>query len=137
VNVIGCIKATATSADFATTALPLILYRKHFETVPVRVSHSIPLLDVSAAVSEDGVILTLAMVNSSDQPTVFQLNADEMSIPRNARSWMIHHEDPEAFNVPGEVPEVTIVESEYTLKNNKIEVPGYAIMLLEFNKSTD
>ena len=135
VNVIGCIKTTTTSAGFATTALPLILYRKHFESVPVQVDHTIPMLDVSASISEDGDILTVSMVNSSDQPTVFQLAVNEMSIPREPRAWMIQHEDPEAFNLPGEEPEVTIVEAARTLKNNRIEVPGYAIMLLRFDVS--
>jgi alpha-N-arabinofuranosidase len=133
VNVIGCIKTTATSAGFATTALPLILYRQHFETIPVAVSHSIPMLDVSAALSEGGDVLTAAMVNSSDQPVAFELDVPGMDLPPDARSWMIHHEDPEAFNVPGEKPQVTIVESVCTIRKNRIEVPAYAILLLRFD----
>jgi alpha-N-arabinofuranosidase len=133
VNVIGCIKTTPTSAGFATTALPLILYRQHFETVPVRVDHDIPGLDVSAAISEAMDVLTVSMVNSGDQPVAFELNTGETSLPRDARTWIIHHEDPEAYNVPGENPQVTIEESALALKKNRIEVPAYSIMLVRFD----
>ena len=132
VNVIGCIKTTATEAGFATTAMPLMLYRKHFETIPVQVKHTVPLLDVAAAISEDKEVLTVSMVNSDNQPKTFLLDIRDYSLPKNGTSWIIQHEDPEAFNVPGEDPEVNIVESDYTMKNNRIEVPAYAIMMLKF-----
>ena len=132
VNVIGCIKTTATEAGFATTAMPLMLYRKHFETIPVQVKHTVPLLDVAAAISEDKEVLTVSMVNSDNQPKTFLLDIRDCSLPKNGTSWIIQHEDPEAFNVPGEDPEVNIVESDYTMKNNRIEVPAYAIMMLKF-----
>jgi len=136
VNVIGCIKATTTSAGFATTALPLILYRRHFESIPVQVNDTIPLLDVAAAVSEDKDVLTVSMVNSNDQPVTFELAVDEISLPSSAQVWTIQNDDPEAFNVPGEDPEVTIVESACTINRNRIEVPAYAIMLLRFDLSS-
>ena len=132
VNVIGCIKTTATEAGFATTAMPLMLYRKHFETIPVQVKHTVPLLDVAAAISEDKEVLTVSMVNSDNQPKTFLLDIGDYSLPKNGTSWIIQHEDPEAFNVPGEDPEVNIVESDYTMKNNRIVVPAYAIMMLKF-----
>ena len=81
VNVIGCIKTTATTAGFATTAMPLILYRKHFESIPVQVTHSIPMLDVAAAISEDKHTLTVSIVNSDDQPKVFKLDTGGDNMP--------------------------------------------------------
>ncbi|MFH0758914.1 MAG: alpha-L-arabinofuranosidase C-terminal domain-containing protein [Bacteroidota bacterium] len=132
VNVIGCIKTTTTSAGFATTALPLILYRKHFESVPVRVGNAIPGLDIAAAVSPAGGVLTVSMVNSGDLPVVFELDVPGISLPKEAGAWTIHHEDPEAYNVPGQDAEVTIVESVYKMKKQRIEVPSYAILLLKF-----
>lgn len=133
VNVIGCIKTTTTNAGFATTALPLMLYHKHFESVPLQVSHTIPDLDVAAALSEDKNTLTVSMVNSNAQPVIFKLTAGDISIPGTCQAWTIQHEDPEAYNVPGEDPEVTIEESDFTMKKNRIEVPAYAIMLLKFD----
>jgi alpha-N-arabinofuranosidase len=132
VNVIGCIKTTTTSAGFATTALPLILYRRHFESVPVKVSNAIPGLDVAAAVSESKDILTLSVVNSSDQALVFELDVPGVAIPKEASMWTIQHDNPEAYNVPGEDPEVSIVESSSTIKKQRLEVAPYAIQLLKF-----
>jgi alpha-N-arabinofuranosidase len=132
VNVIGCIKTTSTSAGFATTALPLILYRKHFESLPVRVDNTIPGLDVAAAVSGDKNVLTVSMVNSCDQPAVFELDVPGISLPKEASAWTIQHDNPEAYNVPGKAPEVTIVESACKMKKHRIEVPSYAILLLKF-----
>jgi alpha-N-arabinofuranosidase len=132
VNVIGCIKTTATTSGFATTAMPLMLYRKHFETIPVQVNNAIPLLDIAAAISEDRKILTVSMVNSDDRPKTYHLDIPDSHISKNGRTWIIQNDDPEAFNVPGEDPEVTIVESEFSLKKNRIEVPAYAVMMIEF-----
>jgi len=133
VNVIGCIKTTTTSAGFATTALPLILYRKHFESVPVRVGHTIPGLDVAAAVSGDKHVLTVSVVNSGDQAAVFELDVPGISLPREAIAWTIQHDNPEAYNVPGKDPEVSIVESAFTMRKRRIEIPSYAIVVLKFD----
>jgi alpha-N-arabinofuranosidase len=132
VNVIRCIKTTATKSGFATTAMPLMLYRKHFETIPVQVNNAIPMLDIAAAISEDRKILTVSMVNSDDRPKTCHLDIPDSHISKNGKTWIIQNDDPEAFNVPGEDPEVTIVESAYSLKKNRIEVPAYAVMMLEF-----
>jgi alpha-N-arabinofuranosidase len=132
VNVIGCIKTTTTSAGFATTALPLILYRKQFESVPVRVDNDIARLDVAAALSENKDVLTVSMVNSGDQAVAFELDVPGISLPKTAGAWTIQHDNPEAYNIPGKDPEVAILESARILKKNRIEVPSYAIVLLKF-----
>jgi hypothetical protein len=44
VNVIGCIKTTKTAAFLDTTALPLMLYRAQFGTVPVEIEGNAELL---------------------------------------------------------------------------------------------
>jgi len=132
VNVIGCIKTTTTTAGFAATAMPLILYCKHFEAIPVKVTHDLPGLDMAASVSEDRKSLTVSMVNSGDQPVAFQLEVPGISLPKEATAWTIRHDNPEAFNVPGLDPEVSIVESTCTLKKGRIEAPPYGIMMLQF-----
>jgi alpha-N-arabinofuranosidase len=132
VNVIGCIKTTTTSAGFATTALPLILYRKHFESVPVRVDNTPQGLDIVAAVSGDQKVLTVSMVNSGDKPVAFELDIPGISLPKTATAWTIQHDNPEAYNVPGKDPEVSIVEMDRRIKKHRIEVPSYAIMLYKF-----
>jgi alpha-N-arabinofuranosidase len=54
VNVIGCIKTSRTAAGFATTALPLMLYRRHYGVVPLAVAGEHAPLDVAAALTRDG-----------------------------------------------------------------------------------
>ena len=67
VNVIGCIKTTKTAAAFATTGLPLKLYRAQFGTIPVKVRAPKP-LDVAAAWTPDRDALTIAIVNPTLKP---------------------------------------------------------------------
>ncbi len=137
VNVIGCIKTTSTSAGFATTAMPLMLYRKHFETIPVKVNHSIPNVDVAAAVSEGNDILTVSMVNSGDKPVALFLEVPGAGLSEVQGSWMIQHDDPEAYNVPGQDPEVKITETDTAIKKNRVEIPAYAVLLLRFDISSE
>ncbi len=70
VNVIGAIKTSRTDATFDTTGLVLALYRAQFGSIPVSVSGSPGKLDVSAALTDDGKALTVAVVNP-------QASADE------------------------------------------------------------
>jgi len=51
----------------------------------------------------------------------------------DGKQWTIQNDDPEAYNVPGEVPMIKIVESEISLNDNGLDIPGYAIVLTEFN----
>ncbi len=133
VNVIGCIKATTTKSGFATTAMPLILYRKHFETIPVNVVDTIPGLDLAAAISPDKKVVTLAMVNSSKNAIHFSPDFGTTELSDQGTKWLIHHENPEAFNLPGETPEVDIQESDFSMDKTGIEVPAYSIMLIKFD----
>jgi alpha-N-arabinofuranosidase len=63
VNVIGAIKTSRTAAVFDTTGLVLKLYRNRFGSIPVAVSGAAGKLDIAAALTEDGTILTVAVVN--------------------------------------------------------------------------
>ncbi len=63
VNVIGCVKTTKTAAGLATTALPLMLYRKHYGEIPLAVGKHDGSLDVTAALTADKKYLTIAVVN--------------------------------------------------------------------------
>ena len=112
VNAIGCIKTTPTAAGLATSAMPLILYRKHFETVPLKVENTIPGLDIAAEVSPDRSVLTLAVVNPNGTPEVFDADFGETGISRTGQMWLIRHDDSEAYNVLGKEQEVRIVGSE-------------------------
>ncbi|MCA9258228.1 MAG: hypothetical protein KDA61_03460, partial [Planctomycetales bacterium] len=101
VNVIGCIKTTHTDAFLATTALPLMIYRKHFGTTPVQVEvqQGDRQLDVVAALTEDGKTLTLGIVNPHDLEVGLSWELDGAPLKASrVEQWTVAGSDPDAYN---------------------------------------
>ncbi len=111
VNVIGCIKTTKTHAEFDSTGLPLMLYRKRFGTIPVRVDHQAAPLDISAALTTDRRALTISVVNPTRDPVTLRVNLKALRLEGKAQTWIIAGNDPMAFNQPGEPRKVDIEEA--------------------------
>ena len=82
VNVIGCIKTTKTAAFFDTTALPLLLYRREFGTVPLEVTgnQGDRALDVVAAKTKDGRAITIGIVNPQAKPQSMKVKFDGVKV---------------------------------------------------------
>jgi len=132
VNVIGCIKTTPVAAGFDATGLPLKLYRNHFGSIPVEVSGQTDKLDISAALTPDGKAVTVAVVNPSETDTTICFEFQNGKVVREGTEWVIQNPDPEAINVPGEVPGITISESKPRLMNNSVPVPMYSIVMVRW-----
>lgn len=130
VNVIGCIKTTPTSSGFATTGLPLKLYRRHFGTIPVEIENNMDNLDISVALSADKKKVTVAVVNSTESSETLIFDFKDLKTARTGTKWLIQHEDPESYNVPGQEPNVKIAESITDFKKNTLAVPGFSIVML-------
>jgi len=130
VNVIGAIKTTPTASGFATTGLPLKLYRQQFGSIPVQVSTDSTDLDIVAALSEDKSFLTLAIVNAKAETQEIAFDFGDSQIETNGKQWLIQNDDLMAYNNPGEPPAVTIEEADIALENYQVEVPGYSIQLI-------
>jgi len=130
VNVIGCIKTTPTSAGFATTGLPLKLYRQHFGTIPVEIENDRANLDISVALTSDKKQVTIAVVNSAEVSETLLFDFENLKPARTGTQWLIQHEDPESYNVPGEQANVEIVESNADFKKNTLQVPGLSVIML-------
>ncbi len=130
VNVIGCIKTTTTSSGFASTALPLILYRNHFESIPLQLDRQFEDLDVSVAISPGKDKITIAVVNSDPGSKEVAFDFGNVELSKSGTLWTIQNNDPEAYNEPGKPPAIEIVESGVTLKQNRITVPGYGIVMV-------
>jgi len=112
VNVIGAIKTSKTAAAFDTTGLVLKLYRERFAKIPVAVSGAKLPLDVSAAVSENGKVLTVGIVNPTADKLELLLAVKGAKVASGGtRRWEISHADPMAHNEPGKEPMVTIDET--------------------------
>ncbi|MCP4644611.1 MAG: alpha-L-arabinofuranosidase [bacterium] len=108
VNVIGCIKTTDTAAEFAATGLPLMLYRKHYGVIPIKVDGDTGPLDVAAAWTADKKAITLAVVNPMDDDMVLDLSFEGVEVKGCNGGWMITGNDPMAYNEPGKPRNVNV-----------------------------
>jgi alpha-N-arabinofuranosidase len=134
VNVIGCIKATPAAAAFETTGLVLKLYRNHFGTRPLDIQSSSANLDVSAALSEDRKLLTVAFVNPTDRDETVNLDFGKSPIGKKAKMWLITNQNPEAYNEPGKNPNVVIQEKAISAPEKEMTIPLYSIVLVHFKR---
>lgn len=118
VNVIGCIKTTKTEAEFATTGIVLKTYRAQWQPIPVKLPvDAYGHLDVAASKSEDGKVLTVSIVNPTDEEVSLDLGVQGITLPENATVWTITGPDQYAHNVPGEERQVDAVESRARISN--------------------
>ncbi len=131
VNVIGAIKTSKTAAAFDTTGLVLMLYRRHFGTIPVAVSGDVAPLDVAAAWREDRKALTVAIVNATRDACTLDTRIDSAGPFSGGRRWLIASDDPWAYNEPGKDPRVKIVESPVESFAGNLEAPALSVALYE------
>ncbi|MHC4521241.1 MAG: alpha-L-arabinofuranosidase C-terminal domain-containing protein, partial [Planctomycetota bacterium] len=131
VNVIGCIKTTKTAAEFDSTGFPLMLYRKEFGTIPVKVEHSSEPLDISAALTEDKEALTIGVVNPTYDTYQLRLDLEAVTPTSSARRWVIAGDDPMAYNDPGEPRRVTIEPGEAADLGGIVRIKPLSITLLK------
>jgi len=129
VNVIGCVKTTKTHADFDSTGLPLMLYRRHFGTIPVRVEHQAAPLDISAAWTSDKKALTVAVVNPTGDAVQLKLSFSSARTTGKAQTWIIGGGDPMACNQPGQPRQVDIEEASPTDLSGAVAVKPFSITL--------
>jgi alpha-N-arabinofuranosidase len=131
VNVIGCIKTTATTSGFAATGLPLKLYRNHFGTIPVFIDEVYDDLDIVASLNPNMNKITVSIINIASANKAINLDFGTTRIRPDGRLWSIHNSDPEAYNVPGEEPNIKIVEDHINLSDPNLSIPGYSIFIVE------
>jgi alpha-N-arabinofuranosidase len=127
VNVIGCIKTTKTAAFLDTTAMPLMLYRAQFGTLPLAVSgnQADGSLDVAAAKTEDGKTLTIGVVNPNATPQTIHVDLAGLAVGDKANVWRIAGDDPLAFNSVDKQLVGVKAETNVAFGGN-LTVPGYS-----------
>jgi alpha-N-arabinofuranosidase len=133
VNVIGCIKTTKTQADFDSTGLPLMLYRREFGSIPVAVDHAATPLDIAAALTADKKELTIGIVNPTAQDVPLSFSVASMAPAGEARTWIITADDPMAYNQPGEPRRVDVIRAGLTDVNQPVTVKPLSITLLKLS----
>jgi alpha-N-arabinofuranosidase len=130
VNVIGCIKTTKTAAFFDATALPLLLYRRDFGTLPLTVSgnEDKQKLDVAAAKTEDGRAITIGIVNAQAEPQAIRIKISGAKLAPSANVWRIAADNPEAANT-ADKQGVSIAGETNVPFSDRVAVPAYSVNL--------
>ncbi len=131
VNVIGAIKTSKTEAVLDTTGLVLMLYRRHFGSIPVEVGGTPRPLDVMACWKEGREVLTLSVVNPTKSEMTLKLKARSVRLPKMAKLYLVAGDDPRACNVPGKPPGVVIEEKDAVVFGKRITVPPMSVSLYE------
>ncbi len=137
VNVIGAIKTTKTAAELETTGLVLALYRRHFGTLPVRVSGVELPIDAVAAWSADRRDLTIAVVNPTREDRTLALDLRGARLAGPARRFVITGTDPLAHNAPGEPRAVDIRESSLGEAPRDLAAPALSVSLYVLTASVE
>jgi alpha-N-arabinofuranosidase len=132
INVLGCIKTTATTSAMEATALPLVLYRNHFGEIPLVVTGSTLQLNVSAAYTHAKDSLTIAIVNALSTDVYYKVNLNGAIQKEGFTKWTIANPDPNAYNEPGKEPKIAIVEEKFTSTIDSIKIPAYGLVMVKF-----
>lgn len=132
VNVIGAIKTNRTAAEFESTGLALLMYRRHFGSLPLATEGDFGALDIVAALTEDRRTLTLACVNPETRPAVLLLELQGLKPEDRGRSWVLTGATPQALNKPGLPREVDIREQEISLESGELKVPALSAGIYRF-----
>jgi len=132
VNVIGAIKTTKTEAEFETTGLVLKLYRARFGEIPVQITGDFKPLDIAAALSRDHVILTVAIVNPTDESQAVNLKLAGGELTGRGQKWTLTGPTKWAYNAPGKPRQVDIVRSSIADATGRLKVVPLSVTLYSY-----
>jgi len=127
INVHGHVKTNKTGAALEATGLVLKIYSRHFEKLPVAVAGDTDPLDISAAMSEDGNVLTIGIVNPTEDKYELAIDLKDAKLSGAGQLWLISHCDPMAYNEPGKTPQVVIEEKPLLGISNELSVSPLSI----------
>jgi alpha-N-arabinofuranosidase len=89
-------------------------------------------LDVSAALSSDGKVLTVAIVNPTESAQPMSLDIRNFSPGAQGRMWKMTGADVDSTNRLGETPQVNVTETQLNQVPGTLTVPPISINLYEF-----
>ena len=114
VNVIGAIKTSKTAAVLDSTGEALVMYRRHFGTIPVEITGAPEPLDVAATWTADRKALTISVVNPTYETQRLALRVEGARLSSQGTAWVLTAEDDMAYNEPGKAPSVRVAEQRVT-----------------------
>ena len=110
VNVIGAIKTSKTAAVLDSTGEALVMYRRHFGSIPVAVTGAPEPLDVAVAWTKDKKALTISVINPTYETCRLGFKVEGAQLARQAKSWVLTSPDDMDYNDPGKEPIVRFTE---------------------------
>ncbi|MEF8788149.1 MAG: alpha-L-arabinofuranosidase C-terminal domain-containing protein [Planctomycetota bacterium] len=128
VNVLGATKTSKTDACFASTGLTLKLYRNQYGRFPVKASTDTEDLHVAAAWTGSEDALTIAVVNPLQEDAQLDARIQGASLTGEGHRWHITGPEPMSYNVPGEEPNVRIMDGEVNGAST-LNVPALSVCL--------
>jgi alpha-N-arabinofuranosidase len=151
----SCLAHTRTDAVLQTNGLVFKLYRNHFGTLPLEVAGNSPMppiqgepggdkprvssgsptypLDVSAALTADRKVLTLAVINPTKEPREIGLEFRGLKLSGKGRAYRLSGPDENAFNEPGRKPGVEITDWQVKKPLKALTVGPLSINLYELD----
>jgi alpha-N-arabinofuranosidase len=122
VNVIGAIKTSKTAAVLDSTGQALVMYRRHFGTIPVEITGAPEPLDVAVTWTPDRTTLTISVVNPTYETQRLAFRVVGARLASQGTAWVLTAEDDLAYNEPGKAPAVRFVEKRVTGVQETLEV---------------
>jgi alpha-N-arabinofuranosidase len=135
VNVIGAIKTTPTRAEFESTGLVLMMYRNQFGTIPVNILGLDPNVpqDIAAAVTADGKMLTLGVVNPTNDRTEIQLETLGKALLNSGREFVLSGQNRWSHNDPERSRTVDIQEQNLQNVENGLIIKPLSVTILQLD----
>ncbi len=122
VNVIGAIKTSKTAAVLDSTGEALVMYRRHFGTIPVEVAGAPEPLDVAATWTADRKALTISIINPTFETHRLSFKVEGTQLASQGKAWILAGPDDMAYNDPGKDPLVRFSEKAVSGIRDTLEV---------------
>src|SRR6185369_11264640 len=97
-----------TAAEMETTGLVLELYRAEFGEIPLTSAQDLAPLEVVAALTADGLVLTIGVVNPTESSVSLRVDVDGGPVAAAPIGWQIGGPGARTHNTPGEPRAVDI-----------------------------
>jgi len=110
VNVIGAIKTSKTAAVLDSTGQALMMYRRHFGTIPVEIAGAPEPLDIAVTWTEKKDALTISVINPTYDTYELEFKIQGARLASNGKSWTLSAPDDMDYNEPGKPPVVKFTE---------------------------
>jgi alpha-N-arabinofuranosidase len=150
----SCISHNAYETAYSPTGLVFRLLREHYGTTPVALTGNMPQkdvpgtigvdkaskssgsdtypLDMTAALTADRHMLTVAIVNPTESAQDVDLNLSGVTLDGSTRAWQVVMPNYNARNIPGAEPIVDIAEVPVAGMPSRLNVPPISVSVYAF-----